>query len=70
MWLPFLLQTSDPLFPTGSYAHSFGLEEFIRLTNASGEPALHRFLHLHILPALTCQELPYLRFRAHLLHRQ
>jgi len=61
-WLPFVLQTSDPLFPTGSYAHSFGFEEFVRLSGASGEPALHDFLHLHILPALTCQELPYLRF--------
>jgi urease accessory protein len=61
-WLPFVLQTSDPLFPTGSYAHSFGLEEFVRLSNASDEAALHRFLDLQILPALTNQELPYLRF--------
>jgi urease accessory protein len=61
-WLPFVLQTTDPLFPTGSYAHSFGLEEFVRLTGASDEPALQHFLDLHILPALTCQELPYLRF--------
>jgi urease accessory protein len=61
-WLPFVLQTSDPLFPTGSYAHSFGLEEFIRLSGASNEPALRRFLELQILPALTYQELPYFRF--------
>ena len=61
-WLPFVLQTSDPLFPTGSYAHSFGFEEFVRLSGASDEAALHRFLDLHILPALTYQELPYLRF--------
>ena len=26
-WLAFVLQTSDPLFPTGAYAHSLGLEE-------------------------------------------
>ena len=61
-WLPFLLQTSDSLFPTGSYAHSFGLEEFVRLSGAADEEALHGFLALHILPALACQELPYLRF--------
>jgi urease accessory protein len=61
-WLPFILQTSDALFPTGSYAHSFGLEEFVRLSGASDEASLHRFLDLQILPALTCQELPYLRF--------
>jgi urease accessory protein len=61
-WLPFILRTSDPLFPTGSYAHSFGLEEFVRLSAASGEASLDRFLDLQILPALTYQELPYLRF--------
>jgi urease accessory protein len=61
-WLRFVLQTSDPLFPTGAYAHSFGLEEFVRLSGAFDEAALHRFLELQILPALTYQELPYLRF--------
>ncbi len=61
-WLPFVLQTSDPLFPTGSYAHSFGLEEFVRLSGASDGASLQRFLDIHILPALTYQDLPYLRF--------
>ncbi|MGA3172292.1 MAG: urease accessory UreF family protein [Chthoniobacteraceae bacterium] len=61
-WLPFVLRTSDPLFPTGSYAHSFGFEEFVRLTDLSGEEALRTFLELHVLPALALQELPYLRF--------
>jgi urease accessory protein len=61
-WLPFVLQTSDPLFPTGSYAHSFGLEEFVRLSGATNEGDLRRFLELQILPALTFQELPYFRF--------
>jgi urease accessory protein len=61
-WLPFVLQTSDPLFPTGSYAHSLGLEEFVRLTRSTDEASLHRFLTQQILPALTHQELPYLRF--------
>ena len=61
-WLPFVLQTSDPLFPTGGYAHSLGLEEWARLSGATGEKDLCDFLGLQILPALTCQELPYLRF--------
>ena len=61
-WLPYVLQTTDPLFPTGSYAHSFGLEEFVRLTGATDEASLRRFLDLQILPALTYQDLPYLRF--------
>jgi urease accessory protein len=61
-WLRLVLQTSDPLFPTGSYAHSFGFEEFVRLSGAADEAALRRFLELQILPALTYQELPYLRF--------
>jgi len=65
-WLPFVLQTSDPLFPTGSYAHSLGLEEFVRLSGSTDEASLHRFLSLQILPALQLQELPYLRF-AHVL---
>jgi len=61
-WLPFVLRTSDALFPTGAYAHSLGLEEYARLTGAKDEGALGEFLELHIIPALTLQELPYLRF--------
>jgi len=61
-WLPLVLRTSDALFPTGSYAHSLGLEEFVLLSGARDEAALRRFLDLQILPALACQELPYLRF--------
>lgn len=61
-WLPFVLQTSDPLFPTGAYAHSLGLEEWVRLSGAAGEAGLVAFLEEQILPALTYQELPYLRF--------
>jgi urease accessory protein len=67
-WLPLVLRTSDPLFPTGAYAHSFGFEEFVRLTGASTEADLNRFLNLQIIPALTLQDLPYLRF-AHVCSR-
>ncbi len=61
-WLPALLQTADPLFPTGAYAHSFGLEELVRLDVVRNEASLANFLILQILPQLERQELPYLRF--------
>ena len=61
-WLPFFLQTADALFPTGSYAHSLGFEEIVRLGIVRDEATLKTFLLEHILPAQRAQELPYLRF--------
>lgn len=61
-WLPFVLQTSDPLFPTGAYAHSLGLEEIVRLGLVCDEASLRDFLKTRIVPALEHHELPYLRF--------
>jgi urease accessory protein len=61
-WLPFLLQTSDALFPTGAYAHSLGFEETVRLGVVCDEATLRRFLLDQIVPAQREQELPYLRF--------
>ena len=61
-WLPFLLQTSDALFPTGAYAHSLGFEESVRLGLVRDEGSLGRFLREQISPAQERQELPYLRF--------
>jgi urease accessory protein len=61
-WLPFVLQTNDPLFPTGAYAHSLGLEEMVRLKVVSDEASLRSFLHRQVVPALAQCELPYLRF--------
>ena len=61
-WLPLLLQTSDALFPTGSYAHSLGFEEAVRLGLARDESSLRAFLCEHLLPGLAAFELPYLRF--------
>lgn len=61
-WLASILQTTDPLFPIGSYAHSYGLEEF----TASGEVHdVNTLIHyLDTIVALNLQEfeLPYLRF--------
>jgi urease accessory protein len=61
----FLLQTADPLFPTGAYAHSFGLEEMVRLGRVRCETSLRDYLLRHVIPAQTEQELPYLRFAFH-----
>lgn len=60
-WLPFLLQTSDPLFPTGAYAHSFGLEELARLGVVRDEATLLDFFLEQAVPALAYFELPVLR---------
>src|SRR5882672_5082613 len=61
-WLPHLLQTTDSIFPTGSYAHSFGLEELVNLGLVQDAPTLAEFLQRQVIPALEHLELPYLRF--------
>src|ERR1043165_120345 len=61
-FLPFLLQTSDALFPTGAYAHSLGFEEIVRLGLVRDEASLREFLRWQIIPALRPLALPYLRF--------
>ena len=61
-WLPFLLQTTDSLFPTGAYAHSSGLESLVQLGLVTDAPTLAAFLRTHALPALARYELPYLGF--------
>jgi len=61
-WLPFLLQTTDPLFPTGAYAHSLGLEQITRAGIVRDEASLLEFLKREALPTLENLELPFLRF--------
>jgi len=61
-WLPFLLQTSDPLFPTGAYAHSLGLEETVRMGVVQDEAGLLSFLKDQEMPAQSNLELPLMRF--------
>lgn len=61
-WLPILLQTNDAAFPTGAYAHSFGFEEMVRMRGITKQAGLQECVEQHVLPALACQELPYLRF--------
>lgn len=61
-WLPWLLQTSDALFPTGAYAHSLGFEESVRLGQVKDEASLLEFVRRQVVPAQRGQELPFLRF--------
>lgn len=56
-----LLHLTDSAFPTGGYAHSFGLEEIVRTGEVRNEESLREFLFDRIRPALRQLELPLLR---------
>ena len=60
-WVPALLQISDPLFPTGGYAHSMGLESWAAKCGFKSAEDLKEFFGEHAGPALARLELPYLR---------
>jgi len=51
-WLLGLLQASDSLYPTGSYAHSFGLEGMIDAGAVRDRATLRTFLLNCVLPSL------------------
>ncbi len=57
-----MLQTTDPLFPIGSYAHSYGLEELCASGEVHDPASLSRFLKSIVFLNLQEFELPYLRF--------
>lgn len=61
-WLPLFLQTADSQFPSGAYAHSFGLEGTVDLGLVHNAESLKTFLLTELAETLACQELPYLRF--------
>lgn len=61
-WVCHLLQVSDPLFPTGAYAHSMGLEQWAKTCNYRSSDDLVLFFQHHVGSALSRLELPYLRF--------
>ena len=61
-WVPALLQLSDPLFPTGAYAHSMGLEQWAETCGYRNAEDLIEFFENHAGPPLSRLELPYLRF--------
>src|SRR5258708_930588 len=61
-WLPWLLQTNDSIFPSGTYAHSFGLEGLVELKLVTDIESLRSFLMRTVAPTLENFELPMLHF--------
>ena len=59
-----LLQANDTAYPSGAYAHSFGLEELVESGVVSSPQDLEDFLEKQILPALLTFEIPFFA-RAH-----
>ncbi|MEX1114454.1 MAG: urease accessory UreF family protein [Akkermansiaceae bacterium] len=59
-----LLQANDTAYPSGSYAHSFGLEELVESGVIENADDLENFIERQILPALLTFEIP-LFARAH-----
>lgn len=57
-WLVGLLQAGDSFYPTGSYAHSFGLEGLVQLDVVRDRATLREFLLRSVLPSLRQAELP------------
>jgi urease accessory protein len=53
-----LLQAGDSFYPTGSYAHSFGLEGLVQAGVVHDRATLKQFFQLSTLPALRQAELP------------
>lgn len=62
--LLWLLQANDTAYPSGSYAHSFGLEELVEAGVVKSAGDLENFLRKQVLPALLTFEIP-LFVRAH-----
>jgi len=57
-WIGGLLQAGDSFYPTGSYAHSFGLEGLAQEGVVHDQATLGKFLFLSALPALRRTDLP------------
>jgi urease accessory protein len=57
-WVCGLLQAGDVFYPTGSYAHSFGLEGLAQEGVVHDRESLRNFLFLSVLPALRHTDLP------------
>lgn len=57
-WLVGLLQAGDSFYPTGSYAHSFGLEGLVQEGVIHDRATLRAFIMHSVLPSLRQTELP------------
>jgi urease accessory protein len=59
--LLFLLHTADSIYPTGTYAHSFGLEGLVQLGVIANPATFEEYLQKSAVPALAHVELPLVR---------
>lgn len=57
-WIARLLQTTDSFYPTGTYAHSFGLEGLAQAGAVRDRATLRDFLLAQAVPQLGRTELP------------
>lgn len=57
-WITLLLQASDSFYPTGTYAHSFGLEGLVQAGVIHDRESLRAFLLQEALPQLARTDLP------------
>ena len=57
-WL-WLMQANDSQYPSGAYAHSYGLEELVEAAVVTDAPSLERFLETQVIPALLNFDLPW-----------
>ncbi|MEP4809092.1 MAG: urease accessory UreF family protein, partial [Luteolibacter sp.] len=57
--LLWLLQSNDTGYPSGGYAHSYGLEELVRVGVVKDAVGLEEFLLKQLLPNLLLFELPF-----------
>jgi urease accessory protein len=57
-WLIHLLQATDSFYPTGSYAHSFGLEGMIEACLVRDRATLREFVFASAIPSLERNDLP------------
>ena len=62
--LLWLLQVNDSAYPSGGYAHSFGLEELVESGVIGSAEDLENFLQKQLLPGLLTCEMPFFA-RAH-----
>ena len=53
-----MLQAGDSFYPTGSYAHSFGLEGLVQAGVVRDRATLREFIFRSVVPALRQSELP------------
>jgi urease accessory protein len=61
-WLAQLFQVTDSAFPTGSYAHSYGFEQVVRMSLVHDADSMAHHLEQHLWPMLIHFELPVVRF--------